>query len=121
MSTTTDCLRVLEESLLDPAVRRNREAVRGLLMEEFVEFGASGRVWSRDQILDLLAEETFSPVRMEDFQCVLLGDDAALVTYRAVRDARGDTGAGTSSLRSSIWIRISGKWRCRFHQGTRSS
>lgn len=107
-----------EEELLDPAVRRDRGRVGSLLSEDFVEFGSSGRIWTRDQIFDLLATERFIPVKVEDFHCSLLSEGVALVTYRAVRtDAL--TGAANSSLRSSIWTKISGRWRLRFHQGTR--
>ena len=57
-----------------------------LLTEDFVEFGSSGRIWTRDQIIELLAIETFAPLHMKDFRCDLLAEDVALVTYRAVRD-----------------------------------
>jgi hypothetical protein len=120
MSTTAGHLRSLEEALLNPALRRNRAAVENLLTQDFVEFGSSGRVWTRDQITELLANQPLFPVRIDDFNCVLLTETVALVTYRAVRCDTA-TGTGISSLRSSIWMRISGEWRCRFHQGTRSS
>jgi hypothetical protein len=113
-------LRCWEEAMLDPAVRGNRTRVAELLAEDFVEFGSTGRVWTRDEILDLLAGEIPAPIYLMDFECVLLAEDVALVTYRAVRT---DAGAATqiSSLRSSIWIKEPGGWRLRFHQGTRIS
>ena len=70
---------------MDPAVRRDRERVAALLAEDFVEFGSSGRVWTRESILELLATETYTPPAVEDFACRMLGEDVALVTYRAVR------------------------------------
>ena len=113
-------LRRLEETLLDPAVRRDGARVGELLADDFVEFGSSGRIWTRDEILDLLAVEPPAPIRMADFACALLAEDVALVTYRAWRtDAR--TGTQFSSLRSSIWTKKAGGWRLRFHQGTRTS
>ncbi len=115
-----DQLRRSEETLLDPAVRTNRTRVAELLADDFVEFGSSGRIWTRDEIRDLLAGETPAPIDMMDFECALLADDVALVTYRASRtDAR--TGTQLSSLRSSIWTKKSAGWRLRFHQGTRTS
>ena len=106
-------LRSCEESLLDPAVRRDRARVSALLTEDFQEFGASGRVWSREQILELLATENYDPQTMEDFKCHWLAEGVVLATYRAVRED------GSSMLRSSIWIKEAGEWRVRFHQGTR--
>jgi hypothetical protein len=109
----------LERMLLDPAVRRDRAQVSALLADDFVEFGASGRVWTRDQIIDLLAGEgEWSPPSIEDFHCRLIGrTGAALVTYRAVRRDVA-TGNRTASLRSSLWSRESGAWKIFFHQGT---
>lgn len=110
-------LRRLEEALLDPAVRRDRTSVLALLSSDFLEFGASGCIWTLESVLDLLAEEEFTPPAVEDFQCIPLGADAALLTWRSIRyDAQ--TGHQISSLRSSIWIRENGEWRMRFHQGT---
>ena len=104
-------------ALLDPATRRDRSRVAELLAEDFEEFGSSGRVWSRAAILELLATEEYSPPAMENFRCVLLGEAVALVTYRTLRtDADGSVAA---VLRSSLWVRESGTWRVRFHQGTR--
>lgn len=110
----------LELLLLNPAVRRNREQVSGLLAQDFVEFGSSGRVWTREETLELLATETYAPPAVEGLECRMIAADAALVTYRAVRwdDA---TGVRKTTLRSSIWTRTSGNWQMRFHQGTRMS
>jgi len=72
MSTETDeairaHLRACEEALLDAVVRRDRERVAALLSEDFQEFGSSGRVWSREEILEQLATEDYRPPAMEDF------------------------------------------------------
>jgi hypothetical protein len=111
-------LRAREEALLDPVVRRNRAQVEALLAEEFLEFGSSGNVWSRNQIFDLLAAETYSPIAIEDFEYAQLSEDVALVSYRAVR-TDSQSAQRLASLRSSIWIKKSTGWRLRFHQGTR--
>jgi hypothetical protein len=111
-------LREREEALLDPEVRRNRAQVERLLSEDFLEFGSSGRVWTRDQIFNLLATEAYERFVIEDFECALLSEDTALLTYRAV-GVDAQSGDRIASLRSSIWTGESGTWRLRFHQGTR--
>lgn len=113
-------LRKLEQSLLQPAVRRNRTRLMELLADEFQEFGSSGRVWTRKTIIDLLAKETaFVPPDIEEFECALLAPELALVTYRTARfDEK--TGERLASLRSSIWSCATGEWKMRFHQGTRT-
>ena len=110
-----------ELQLLSPKVRRDRSRVGALLARDFVEFGASGRVWSREETLEELArEEGFEPPVMEDFRCRQLAEDLVLVTYRTVR---GDTDADGQqmSLRSSLWSKQMKGWMLRFHQGTRTA
>jgi len=104
--------------LMDPAVRRDRERVGALLTSDFVEFGSSGQVWTREATLELLATETYTPPRAENFAFRLLGPDVVLVTYRTSReDAAGEK---TVTLRGSLWTRESGSWQVCFHQGTRA-
>ncbi|MFP5237614.1 MAG: DUF4440 domain-containing protein [Acidobacteriota bacterium] len=113
-------LRELEQSLLDPAVRRNRARLLALLADDFLEFGSSGRVWTRKTIIDLLAKETaFVPPQIEEFRCAMLAPELALVTYRTVRTDEKSS-ERLASLRSSIWTCTTGEWRMRFHQGTRT-
>jgi hypothetical protein len=106
-----------EMQLLDPAFRRNRDKVGAWLAADFVEFGKSGRVWTRDSILDQLAHETCTPALVEDFACRLISEKVVLVTYRTVRP-HSKTGARETALRSSLWSLQSGKWKMRFHQAT---
>lgn len=107
-----------ERALLDPEVRRDRARVAALLADDFEEFGASGRVWSKQTALDLLASEVYAPLTADQMRCAQIAEDVALVTYRAVRiDEIAETRVET--LRSSLWVRDSGNWRMRFHQGTR--
>jgi hypothetical protein len=108
----------LEVALHDPAVRRDRARVESLLAEDFQEFGASGRVWSRSHILDLLESEPARTITAHDLACHLVAEGVALITYRAVSiDPR--TSEPLATLRSSLWICGDGEWKMRFHQGTR--
>jgi hypothetical protein len=99
--------------LLDPAVRADRHRVLALLHPDFVEFGASGRVWDAGAIADALAAD-FEPLRgrATDLFPVSLSVDTVLLTYRIADQER-------PSLRSSVWLRnADGEWLLRFHQGT---
>ena len=112
-------LRKCEETLLDPAIRRDRARVAALLADDFVEFGASGKIWAREEILTLLATEEYHPPVIESFECVRIAPDVALATYHAVR-TDATTGERSVTLRSSIWSKEPWGWRMRFHQGTRA-
>jgi hypothetical protein len=109
-------LRGLEETLLDPATRRDRGKVAALLADDFREFGSSGRAWSREATVELLASGDYLPPRIEDFSCHLIGEGVALVTYRSVRSQ--PPSQAFAVLRSSLWVKEAGGWRVRFHQGT---
>jgi len=109
-----DLLLGLEQRLMEPEFRRDRARVAELLAEEFVEFGASGRVWTREAILELLATEAdYSLPKIEDFCARPVGEGVWLVTYRTVRPDR-------VVLRSSLWVERGGGWQIVFHQGTLS-
>lgn len=114
----TEELRKLEERLLRPEFRRNRAAVSALLADEFVEHGSSGRVFGKQQVLDLLQSEESYLIRMTDCRVQMLSPAVALVLYRSVRPA-SPLQSGAAFLRSSLWVHRDGRWQMIFHQGTR--
>lgn len=114
-------IQALEEALHRPGTRRSRTAIEALLAEDFVEFGASGAVYDRDDIIDLLVHgggET-REVSSTDFALKPISGDAVLLTYES-HEMRND-GTERTALRSSIWRRQDGRWQMLFHQGTLKS
>ena len=118
MTELLETLRALEESLHQGETRRDPVRLEALLHPEFEEIGRSGRRFSRREILaELAPTDPFPAVVSSDYALTALGDDVALLTYRSAHV--GDAGRlYRHSLRSSIWVRTSGRWRVRFHQGT---
>ncbi len=110
-------LRKLEEDMLQPEIRRSPEAVASLLTDDFCEFGSSGRIFSKSEILEALRTETGGQISIADFCVRSLTAETALVTYRAIRRADAHQ-AGRTSLRSSMWVLRDGRWQMLFHQGT---
>lgn len=103
----------LERALLEDATRSDHAAVASLLHPQWTEVGRSGRLWTRTEILDeIVPLET--PVTLDVITCQRVGEDALLLTWRAVDDEG-------STLRSSLWVRTSGHWQQLFHQGTREA
>ena len=112
-------LRTLEEELLQPDVRKNATRLDALLAEGFVEFGSSGRVFDKQDIIDSLASESPVRVSLTDFKALPLGTGVVLTIYRAVLyGASGEP--PIHSLRSSVWRLLDGRWQIVFHQGTRT-
>lgn len=81
---------------------------------DFVEFGRSGRVYSRSQVM---FEEAF-PINAElsNFELRELGPGSVLITYDSARVTNGET--VEFAHRSSIWTKTNKNWQMRFHQGT---
>jgi len=112
-------LQLLEEALADPEVRASRYAMASLLSDDFREFGASGRVFDKETILGLLADEPDGDSYLvEELEVTRLGPDTALATYR-IPPRRVAGKQKPASLRSSIWRMEEGVWKVLFHQGTR--
>jgi hypothetical protein len=112
-------LHQLEEPLLQPNVRKFAAEVSQLLAGEFIEFGSSGRIFDKQQIIASLQMEPTAYRALLDFNTSALAPGVVLVAYRAVR--QGGTGEPPIySLRSSIWKLIDGRWQMMFHQGTPS-
>ena len=110
MDAELDHIVALELELLTPGCRSDRRRVGEVLHEDFVEHGASGRIWTRSAVLaDLEASPAFDGTTI-DIAAVRLTDNVVLVTYRIV--------GPRPSLRSSVWVGDTGGWKLRFHQGT---
>jgi hypothetical protein len=107
----------LEQQLLQPSTRRDITALTSLLAENFREFGSSGRIYNRQQIIDLLTSESPHHITVSNPLCQLLAEDTALVTYNSTRIIA--LKAASHALRSSLWVRRNGNWQMVFHQGTR--
>jgi ribonuclease HI len=111
-SDEADLLR-LERALAE----RYGAAVEGglahLLTDDFIEFGASGRIWDRAATVELLEGEPGTAVELLEPAFRWLSPDVVLLTYRLA--------GARPSLRSSVWIRTDGRWRVAFHQGTRTA
>ena len=102
-----DEIRGVEQQLLKAEVRASAEALDRLVSDQFVEFGNSGRVYNKADVIAQMLAAPKVQVDVSDFQVLALSADVALATYRT-----------PASLRSSVWRREDGHWRCVFHQGT---
>jgi hypothetical protein len=103
----------LERALLTREVRSSAAALDALLDPEFTETGASGRRWTRPEILAALPAGRPGPDRIADHAMAgrRLAADVVLLTF--------ETGhQGRRARRVSVWRRSGGRWRLLYHQGT---
>ena len=115
-SRLAEQIRALELRLLEPETRRSPQRLGELLADDFTEFGSSGRVLDKKQILAALQNEGDVDLSLEKFKARPLNPDAVLATYSV--SARFPDNSTRLSLRSSVWVRRSDRWQVLFHQGT---
>jgi hypothetical protein len=108
----------LEKRLHSPKARRDAAFFDSTLAADFLEFGASGRVYDKATIIQALDDGPLRDVlSAEGFQVKWLSEDAALLTYQSTRiDSSNESVA--RAFRSSIWRWIGDRWQIVFHQGT---
>ena len=112
MNRELELVQSAERTLLDPAVRGSRTELDQLLDAEFVEIGASGRIWNRDDLIaDVVASPRIAGTAVAEMSARHVTEDVIVVEYAT------STPAGIVR-RSSWWRRRDGVWRCYFHQGT---
>ncbi len=107
-------VRAAELMLQSPAIRQEPAALEGLLADEFMIFGTSGLVWSREEFLASVArfESSGAPFEITDISALAVTDDVVLVTYLSTLPS------GRRARRSSLWRSGPGGPQIVFHQGT---
>ena len=103
----------LELSLLEPATRRSVDYLNKHIADEFIEFGSSGKIYNKQDVVESLPFEKEKKFNVMDFSIKVLSQDVVLATYKIIGES-----ITLTSLRSSIWKRVDGEWQMVFHQGT---
>jgi hypothetical protein len=111
-------LRELEVALHHPNVRRDRQRLDELLHPEFLEFGRSGRTYTKaDVLINLPSEQPVYVIWAQDFSLQLALNEIALLTYKSAHVAE-DGELERHTVRASLWKLMPTGWQMLFHQGT---
>ena len=120
-ATSPQLLEVLEELKLrepifhHPEFGTTRADYENMMDSDFWEVGASGRRYSREFVLDTLANRAPDPDESKwltrDFQCREIAADNDLITYTLAQGAR-------ITRRATLWRRAAAGWKILYHQGT---
>jgi len=115
MSERDQTLFDLEQRLAQVGKKLSLEEATSTIADDFVEFGLSGKVWSKPEIIAAMAE--WSPIDriVESFTVRELSPNVCVVTYKVIRTDRQHN---PYALRSSIWRNDGKTWQIVFHQGT---
>lgn len=109
-------LKRLEETLLSPEVRRSRARLDALLADDFLEYGASGRIYDKPALLGMTDKAYDGQLSLHGFSAMALAPSVALVRYRSL--LRRADGSESHALRCSVWSLTETGWKLVFHQGT---
>ena len=109
---TEKALMAAELELMSGVLWRDEQRIRDLLHPDFLEIGRSGKLWTRSDIIAVLAkDQDRTPPDTDEWRFTPLTSDLVLLTYRTTRD-------NTESRHSSIWDISGVQPTMRFHQGT---
>lgn len=104
----------LEKTLLTSVARTDQNFLTSVLSEDFVECGATGEVFNKNEILKHIEKQqgsiTFDFYGME---ATKLTDDVIInrfVVFKSSEEGR--------SIRFSLWKRHAKGWKIVYHQGT---
>ena len=107
----------LELSLLTPEIRSSFDNLNNLLSDDFIEFGSSGLVYNKKEILERLPNtDEKIEYKVSDFIATVLSDTIVRTTFKTERIINDID--KVVSLRSSIWKKENENWKLFFHQGT---
>jgi len=111
-------LRALEPIFHRSPPGTSRAQFAAMVADDYWEVGASGTVYRRDEVLDVLerryADPAYDPMAglgVSDFACRAADERTWLVTYGLRQDAR-------LTRRLTLWRREGDTWVALYHQGT---
>lgn len=116
MSYPEEDIRALEPIFHSSPVGSSREVFEAMTDESFFEVGASGRVYTREFIIDEVSRryasnEVDGLLDVSEFRVTSIAEEIWLATYRLTQGSR-------ISRRSTIWSATPAGWVGLFHQGT---
>jgi hypothetical protein len=109
-----DLLKELEESLWRSETRFDLTFQEKIFAPDFFEFGRSGRIYTRDQIIRTASSPILAKLPLSHFNVHELDDRNVLVTY--ISEVQYEE--MEKANRCSVWSRSADGWQLRFHQAT---
>lgn len=87
-----------------------------MIADDFVEYGSSGKIYTKKDVLTVLPNEPVRHVKMENFHARLLSPEVVLLNYDLLSRYEPSRRVRRSA-RSSIWQFTDGRWQIVFHRG----
>lgn len=96
---------------------KTKQDIENQICDEFWEVGASGNVYTRQNVIETLLERYNDPNYQDiweakDFALTKIAPNNYLFTYILIQNKTRVT------RRSTLWRRVNGDWKILYHQGT---
>ena len=96
---------------------KTKEDISKQMCDEFCEVGASGNVYTKQDVIETLLERyndtDYQDIwEAKDFELTTIAPDNYLLTYVLIQDKTRAT------RRSTLWRKVGGNWKILYHQGT---
>lgn len=96
---------------------KTKEDIENQICDEFWEVGASGNVYTKQDVIETLLERYNNPYTCDiweakDFAITKIAPNNYLLTYILIQDKTRVT------RRSTLWRKQNGDWKILYHQGT---
>ncbi len=96
---------------------KTKQDIENQICDEFWEVGASGNVYTKQDVIETLLERYQNPDYQDiweakDFALTKIAPDNYLLTYILIQDSTRVT------RRSTLWRKVNGDWKILYHQGT---
>lgn len=96
---------------------KTKEDISKQMCDEFWEVGASGNVYTKQDVIETLLERYNDPDHQDiweakNFKLTKIATDNYLLTYVLIQDKTRVT------RRSTLWRRVNDDWKILYHQGT---
>lgn len=114
--------RMVESSraVLEATKRRDADALKRLLADDFTQVGSEGRLHDKMEIIGDAREGRLKEYAIYDVKVVLVDENASIVTYSSIiTEPEGDEGlAPRYQTISDLWTKQGDQWRLKFQQCT---
>ena len=98
---------------MEKDTRKNKNELEKLISKDFIEYGSSGLIYSYDETINGLLNETEEKIyKIIKMETKIISKNIVMVLY--IIDINGNI-----SNRSSIWKKENNEWKIIFHQGTK--
>jgi len=117
MNKNEEMIIEMELKLLDRNIRNNKNELIKYISREFIEYGASGRIYTYNDTVNLPSNEEDQIIyEIIKIDTKILSENIILVLY--IIEIQNENEKNISN-RSSIWKKENNDWKIIFHQGTK--